>query len=95
MKENPDEELKDQLKEQFNFGQRTIQKESADEETKQQVTQDTEEGSVQAKAPSGGDGFFDAISSSTLETDKDRAANREQMTKDRDTNRKKDSDTFG
>lgn len=92
MKENPDEELKDQLKEQFNFEQRTIQKESGEEETKQQVTQNTEEGSTQQAA---GDGFFDAISSSTLETDKDRAANREQMTKDRDQNRKKDSDTFG
>lgn len=93
MKANTDEELKDQLKENFNFDQRTIQKDGSadDEETKTAPVQEDK-----PKASDSGDGgFFDSISSSTLETDKDRAANREKAAKDRDMNRKKDADTFG
>lgn len=102
MKENPNTALQEELKSDFDYGQRTLQKESKDEEAAEEKDKEEEEQTVGNKEegksdPS--DGFFDSFTNQNdlNREDKQRmqADKRAVAQQNREMNAKKDGDTFG
>ena len=102
MKENPNTALQEELKSDFDYGQRTLQKEAKDGDDAQNNDKDEEEQTAGNKEEGKSDpsnGFFDTFTNQNdlNREDKQRMNTDKRATaqQNREMNAKKDGDTFG